>query len=83
MSMKQVADFIDGIPEFLFKDSLYKKLLKASFIAILCDGSTDTSITEQEVFYVFFVDPDTMEPTLTFFKSLGLEDSQDANGIYI
>ena len=48
----------------------------------MCDGTTDASITEQEVVYVFFVDPDTMEPTLTFFECLGLEDSQDANGIF-
>ena len=37
-----------------------------NFIAILGDGTTDTSIVEQEVVYVFFVDPDTVEPTLTF-----------------
>ena len=48
----------------------------------MCDGTTDASITEQEVVYVFFVDPDTMEPTLTFFKCLGLEDSQHANSIF-
>ena len=35
-----------------------------------------------EVVYVFFVDPDTTEPTLTFFECLGLEDSQDANDIF-
>ena len=75
-------DFIDSISKFLFKDNFYKKLLRVNFIAILCDGTTDASITEQEVVYVFFVDPDTMEPTLTFFKCLRLEDSQDANGIF-
>ena len=49
---------------------------------ILCDGTTDTSITEQEVIYIFFIDPDTMKPTLSFFECLRLEDSQDANGIF-
>ena len=49
---------------------------------ILCNRNTKASITKQEAVYVFFVDPDTMEPTLTFFKCLGLEDSQDANGIF-
>ena len=48
----------------------------------MCDGTTDASITEQEVVYVFFVDPDTMEPTLTFFECLGLEDSQYGNNIF-
>ena len=35
-----------------------------------------------EAVYVFFADPDTMEPTLTFLKCLGLEDSQDATSIF-
>ena len=48
----------------------------------MCDGTTEARITEQEVVYVFFVDPDAMEPTLTFFECLGLEDSQSANGIF-
>lgn len=43
-----------------------------NFIVILCDETTDTSITEQEVAYVFFVDPDTMEPTLNSGKKSGL-----------
>ena len=45
-------------------------------------GTTGTSITEQEVIYVFFVDPDTIEPTLTFFECVGLDDSQDANSLF-
>ena len=49
---------------------------------ILRDGTTDASIAEQEVVYVFFVDPDTMEPALTIFECLGLGDSQEANGIF-
>ena len=36
----------------------------------------------QEVVYVFFVDPGTMEPTLTFFECLGLEESWDGNGVF-
>ena len=52
-----------------------------NFIAILCDGTTDTGITEQEVVYVFFIDPETIERTLTFSECQGLERSQDANGI--
>ena len=46
-------DFTHSISEFLFKDNLYKKLLRVNFIAILCDETTDASITEQEVVYVF------------------------------
>ena len=74
-------DFIKNIADYFFKKDLYDKLLRVNFIAILCDGTTDTSIIEQEVIYIFFVDPDTMESTLTFFECLGLESSQDANGM--
>ena len=46
-------DLIDSISEFLFMDNLYKKLLRVNFIAILFDGTTDASITEQEVARLF------------------------------
>ena len=75
-------DFIENISELLFQRDLYEKLLRVNFIVIFCDGTTDTSITEQEVIYIFFIDPDTMKPTLSFFECLRLEDSQDANGIF-
>ena len=75
-------NFIKNISALFFQHDLYEKLLQVNFITILCDGTTDTSITEQEVIYVFFIDPDTMKPTLSFFECLRLEDSQDANGIF-
>ena len=74
-------NFINRISEFLFKDDIYTKLLMVNFIVILCDETTSTSITEQDVVYAFFVDSDTMEPTLTFFECLGFEYSQDPNSI--
>ena len=46
-------DFIKAISEFFFQKDIYEKLLRVNFIAILCDGTTDTSITEQEVVYIF------------------------------
>ena len=75
-------DFIKNISELFFQRDLHEKLLRVNFIAILCDSTTDTSITEQEVIYVFFNDPDTMKTTLSFFEYLRLEDSQDVNGIF-
>ena len=64
---------------YFFKKYI-RETFTSEFIAILCYKTTDTSITELIV-YVFFVDPDTIEPTLTFFECLGLESSQDANDI--
>ena len=51
--------FIFGILEYLFVGTVKKKLELVNFIAVLCDGSTDNSVTEQEVLYVIFVDPET------------------------
>ena len=51
--------FIFGILEYLFVGTVKKKLELVNFIAVLCDGSTDNSVTEQEILYVIFVDPET------------------------
>ena len=58
---------------------MYSKLVRVNFIAILCDTTTNVSFIEQEVVYVFFVNQDSMQPTLELF---GLDSSQDATGIY-
>ena len=40
-------DFLKNISELFFQRDLYKKLLQVNFIAILCDGTTDTSINSK------------------------------------
>ena len=60
---------------------MYSKLVRVNFIVILCDGTTDVSVTEQEV-ACFFVDPDSMEPTLEFFECLERNSSRDATGVF-
>ena len=35
-------------------------------MAIVCDGTNDTSIMEEEVIYIFTVDPYTMELIVIF-----------------
>ena len=40
---------------------MYSKLVRVNFLAISCDGTTNASITEKEVVYVFFVDSDSMQ----------------------
>ena len=58
--MKMNMNFIFGISEYLFEENVKKKLHLVNFIAILCDGSTDNSVIEQEVLYVIFTDPETL-----------------------
>ena len=39
----------------IFQKDIYKKLLRVNFTSILCDGSPDTSINEQELVYIFLL----------------------------
>ena len=48
------SNFIKAI-WILFQKDIYKKLLQVNFTSILCDGSTDTSINEQELVYIFLL----------------------------
>ena len=73
--------FIFGISKYLFEKNVKKKFHLVNFIAILCDGSTNNSIIEQEVLYVIFTDPETFNPTMKFFKVVTPADSQDAPGL--
>ena len=74
-------DFILNISNFLFDKLVREKLSRVNFFAILCDGSTDHSITEQEVVYVAYDDPDSFQPCLKFFHLVSPKDSQDARSL--
>ena len=57
-----------------------KKVVMVNFTAILCDGSTEKSITEHEVVSKRFVDQESGKPTFVFFKVVAPSYSQDAAG---
>ena len=62
----------------MLEDSGKKELPLVNFIAILCDGLTENSITEQQVLYVTYTDPETLKPAMKFFEVVAPSDSQDA-----
>ena len=74
-------DFILNISNFLFDKLVREKLSRVIFFAILCDGSTDHNITEQELVYVPFADPDSFQPCLKFFHLASPKNSQDARSL--
>ena len=43
---KACKSFIFGISEYFFEENIKSKLASVNFWAVLCDGSTDKSITE-------------------------------------
>ena len=75
---KACKNFIFGIAEYCFGKNIKNKLASVNFLEVLCDGSTENSITEQEVVYVIFTDPETHLPVLKFFHIIVSSVSQDA-----
>ncbi|XP_064644698.1 E3 SUMO-protein ligase KIAA1586-like [Lineus longissimus] len=76
----QCAEFIDCHAEYL-AETLKNDLVKAKFYSVLCDGSTDCTITEKEVVYVLYFDPvgdpDKVQVKLTFLylKDVGVPNA--------
>ena len=79
-NINSCVEFIKCINDGIFDKKVKQKLKRANFVTVLCDGSTDSAIVEKECIYVLFVDPDTFEPTMSFF-SLKDVPSQDATGL--
>ena len=42
-------NFVDSIAEYFFNKEVDESLKKVNFIAMLCNGSTDISVTEQKL----------------------------------
>ena len=76
---KACENFIFGIAEY-FEKNMKNKLALVNFLAVLCDSSTDKSITEQEVVYVIFTYPETHLPVLKSCHIIASSVSQDAPG---
>ena len=55
--------------KYLLEEGVKKKLYLAHFFAILSDGSTDSSITQQVVLYVIYIDPETFKPIVKSFEA--------------
>ena len=62
----QSTQFIKYIDQALFDKDIRNKLERVNFIAVFCDGSTDSAVIEKECIYIMFCDPDTFEPVLKF-----------------
>ena len=68
------ANFIDTIGTSIRQKSL-EDIEKCNYFTLLMDGSTDSSVTEQELIYVLFLDSKGM-PSVKF---LSIENVQHAH----
>ena len=67
------------------KQQVNSDLAKAKFYSVLCDGSTDNSVKENEVIYALYFDPvprgsDSIEVKIAFLEMNYLND-QSASGL--
>ena len=74
---RAAANFVDTCGEIL-KDELITDLKNANYYSVLMDGSTDSSVIEQELVYVLFLDKGV--PTVKF-SSIESVQSADADGL--
>ena len=75
----QCTEFVNSISKTLFEEDVKRKLKRANFITVFCDGSTDSAVIEKE-FIFCLLNHSIFQPTLSFivFKDV---PSQDTDGI--
>ena len=71
-------NFILGILDYFLQEDIQKKMELVNFIAVLCDRSTNKSITKQEIISVIYIDLKANLPVIKFFEIAASENSQDA-----
>ena len=72
--------FIEYIGDDL-KRNLNADLAKAKFFSVLCDGSTDSTVIENEVIYPMPSNSDSVEVKISFLHMYQLKH-QDADGVH-
>ena len=75
---RAAANFVDVCGEIL-KETLVDDLLSAKYYSVLMDGSTDASVTEQELIYVLYLSKNG-RPHVKFFNIESVK-SADAEGL--
>ena len=65
------------IAKYFLQEEFEKKLTMVNFLPVLCNGSIDKSVSEQEIVFVAFADPGTRKPSFVFFEVIAPSKSQD------
>ena len=72
-------EFLLMISDYFFEQDVRDKLSRSNFVRIMTDGTTDASVSEQEVIFLLFFYPDELEPRMAFFHFQELQGGQDAD----
>ena len=62
----QCIKLLNFISKTLSEEDVKSKLKNTNFIAVFCDGSTDSAVIEKRVHLFSFVEPFEFEPTLFY-----------------
>jgi hypothetical protein len=74
-SAAELSDYISGV----MKGTLEKDLKDVRYYSVLCDGSTDTSVKSQELFYILYIQKDGRATCK--LMSVETADNEDAAGL--
>ena len=75
---RSAANFVDTCGQVI-KDNMVQDLLNAKYYSVLMDGSTDSSVTEQELIYLLFLGKNGI-PEVKFFSVESVK-AADADGL--
>ena len=76
---KACRNFLLSISDYFFEKNVRDKISRSNFITIVFDGTTYSAISEQEVIFLLYFDPDELEPRMSFFYLQQLHAGQDAD----
>ena len=76
---KACRNFLLSISDYFFEKNVRDKISGSNFITIMFDGITDSAVSEQEVIFLLYFDPDELEPRMSFFYLQQLHGGQDAD----
>ena len=76
---KVCRNFLLSISNYFFEKNVRDKILRSNFITIMFDGTTESAVSEQEVIFLLYFDPDELEPRMSFFYLQQLHGGQDAD----
>ena len=76
---KACRNFLLSILDYFFEKNVRDKISRSNFITIMFDRTTNSAVSEQEVIFLLYFDPDELEPRMSFFYLQQLHGGQDAD----
>ena len=76
---KACSNFLLSISDYFFEKNVRGKISHSNLITIMFDGTTGSAVSEREVIFLLYFDPDELELRMSFFYLQQLHGGQDAD----